>query len=551
MPGLLTWFVLAPLLGAAVIWLLPARAARWLALVAALATAAVSLAVFLPFFQQPGAGFRLIERAVWSDALGAAWLVGADGISAALVLLSGLIGVVAVIASWRTERSPRAYHSLLLLLFAGMNGVFVALDLLVFYVCWEVMLIPMLALIGIWGGEQRRYAAVKFFLYTLAGSVLMLVAIVALWARTPAEGRTVEVAPAVVAAHAVDGRLHGLPITTTADPQRGVTVQTVHVPRGFDIRHLSLQWKAWAAEPFLGTTLAVFAFLACALAFAVKVPLIPLHTWLPHAHVQAPTAISVILAGVLLKLGVYGFLRIAWPICPQVALAAGPWLAGIGTLAILYAAWVALMQDDFKRLVAYSSVSHMGFCLLGLASLTAAGVTGCTVQAFTHGIGSAMLFLLVGVVYDRAHHRRLDGFGGLAKPMPMYAGFLLLAALAAAGLPGLSGFPGEIAVLLGAFTAHPPGAPAALFPWFGVAAAAGVILSAAYLLWMVKRVAFGPLRHPEQAAFPDCDHRELAALIPLGALLLAFGVRPGLLVEVVRPACEALSAQVLSAGGGL
>jgi len=424
-----------------------------------------------------------------------------------------------------------------------MNGVFVALDFLVFYFCWEAMLIPMLLLIGMFGGEQRRYAALKFFVFTLAGSVLMLAMLIALWNATPGAGRRVEVAPEIVAALSTDeGRtLHGLEVTVTAGAEGGSRTLAVTVPRGFDLRHLALQWRSWRDASWLGMSLAAFGFLAVLLACLVKLPAVPLHTWLPHAHVQAPTAVSVLLAGVLLKVGVYGLYRIGWPLFPAEAAAWAPALGVIAVAGILWGAWVALGQRDLKRLVAYSSVSHMGFCLLGLASGTVAGATGSMVQAVAHGLSSSLLFLLVGVVYDRAHHRDVDGFGGLATPMPRFAWLLLFAVLASAGLPGLLGFVGEFLVFAGGFTAAAP------FPPLTAAAVLSVVLSAAYLLWMQKRVAYGPLHHAEHAAFADCDRRELLTLLPPSLLLLALGVVPGPLVTALQPCCAAMLQQLQGA----
>lgn len=538
MIGPLTWSVVAPLGLAALAVALPRRSgaltARWLALLGSLVPLAVGLAALTDFARQPGADFRLVESYPWAASIGAAWTVGVDGIGAAMLALSGLVTLIATIAAWHEARHPRAYHACVLLLLAAMNGVFTTLDLLVFYISWEVLLAPMLALIGVWGGQQRRYAALKFFVFTLAGSVLMLAMLVGLWTRTPEAGRTVEIAPTAAAS------VHGLAVQR--EPRADAAAKhTVIVPRGFDLRHLALQWRAWEHERFLGLSLAAFGFLAVCLACLVKVPAVPLHTWLPHAHVQAPTAVSVLLAGILLKLGVYGLYRIAWPLFPAQAATWSVALGAIGVAGILWGAWVALGQRDLKRLVAYSSVSHMGFCLLGLASLTVAGVAGGMVQAVTHGLSSSLLFLLVGVLYERAHHREADGFGGLAAPMPRFAWILLIAALAGAGLPGLAGFVGEFMALAGGFTAG------GAFPWLAALACLSVIVSAAYLLGMLRRVAYGPLRHPAQAAFPDCTARELAATVPLVVLIVVLGLWPAPLIDALRPACEALIAHVQGA----
>lgn len=525
-----------PLLLAALCLVLPVTAARWLALAGAIATTVVGGLLLADFAAHPGADFRAVVSAPWSPSLGASFTLGVDGIGAAMLALSGLITTIATIAAFHQARFPRVYHALVLVLLAAMNGVFTSLDLLLFYVSWEAVLLPMLPLIGVFGGEQRRYAALKFFVYTLAGSVLMLAMLFGLWHGTPAAGRTVTVPPAVLTAHAGPAAttLHGLPVT----PPQGNAPATVHVPRGFDVRHLSLQHEAIAATPFLGLSLATFGLLAVLLACLVKIPAVPLHTWLPHAHVQAPTAVSVLLAGALLKLGVYGLYRVAIPLFPQAARDVAPWLGWLGLAGILWGAIVALGQRDWKRLVAYSSVSHMGFCLLGLASGTGVGATGGMVQAVTHGLTAAMLFLLVGVVYDRAHHREVDGFGGLARPMPQFAWLLLLASLASAGLPGLCGFVGEFGVLMGGFTGPAP------FPAIAGLATLAVVLSAAYLLWTQKRVAYGPLAHQEHGAFADLDGRERAALLPLAALVVLLGVWPKPLADALRPACELVALQL-------
>ncbi len=615
------WFVLLPLLGAGLIVLAPAMRVRVTALGVALATALVAgLAAVLAGIHG-GHAMQFETNIPLIPAWGFSFHLGVDGLSAAMLALCGVIEVIAVLSSWKVDKRPRAYFALLMLLFAGTNAVFVSLDLLLFYVGWELMLIPMYILIAVWGGDQRRYAAVKYVLFTLVGSLAMLFALILLPASVPEEGVLVEVDPDRVMteahigptslewyppsafSHPVVGNgllwvknktgfpsmnlkrndlpvdIYGLPLLI--ERNRSFTpVQVVHlkleelkfrgrkkfgdhppsmsqfagdskndnldlkaskffvlVPRDLNIQHLQLLWPHWAKTTFLGVSVAVLGFWCFLLAFAVKVPVIGLHTWLPHAHVQAPTAISVVLAALLLKLGVYGFLRIAWPVFPTAALDAGPLIAVLGTVAILYAAWVALMQNDLKRLVAYSSVSHMGFCLLGLAAVNVAGATGAVVQMVTHGLGSAMLFLVVGVIYERAHHRRVDGFGGLAKPMPVFAGIALFACLASAALPGLAGFPGELLVFLGAVSSTAANGKVQIL---GLVSCLGVIITAAYLLWMVKRVFFGPIRHPEQAAWPDLTRREYACLVPLVLLTLAVGVWPQPLIDSITPAAETL-----------
>ncbi|MBL9078062.1 MAG: NADH-quinone oxidoreductase subunit M [Planctomycetes bacterium] len=498
MIGPLAATVAAPLALALAALVPPLRPlARWFAVLGSALTLGVGAFAFADLAARPGADLRLVESHPWSTTFGASLAFGVDGLGAAMLTLSGLITLVATIAAFRESRRPHAYHALVLTLLAATNAVFTATDLLVFYVAWEALLVPMLALIGLWGGEQRRYAAIKFVVYTLAGSVAMLLLLIVIANTTAANG--------------------------------GAT---------FDLPRLASMAPVWASTTVLGAPIARFGFVAVLLACLVKLPAVPLHTWLPHAHVQAPTAVSVLLAGVLLKLGVYGLYRIAWPLFPAEALAWSPALGVLGLVSILWGAFTALGQTDLKRLVAYSSVSHMGFCLFGLASGTVAGALGGAVQAVTHGFSSAALFLLVGVVYDRAHHRRVDGFGGLAGPMPRFAWLLLFASLASAGLPGLGGFVGEFLVFAGGFTAN------GSFPAMTAAATVSVVLAAAYLLWTVKRVAYGPLGDPQHGTFADCDRRERLAIVPLCALLLVVGVWPKPLVDALRPVCEALLTNV-------
>ncbi|MEN9353466.1 MAG: hypothetical protein RL318_791 [Fibrobacterota bacterium] len=571
---LLSLVFVAPLAGALLLLLIPERFERIIRALA-LGFSAIPMAVGIGLFWQAASvhrgGFLLRDSISLSPSLGLSFHLGADGLSATLLFLSGVISMVAILASFGITKQVRGYFSLLLVLFAGMNGVFVALDMVLFYVFWELMLIPMFFLIAIWGGEQRRYASMKFFFYTMAGSIMLLVVMLTLHIKTPIDGLTVSLSrTAVLSEMSVDregnARVQDLAVTvldSSGDISRASAsaivqgkgqVFQVHVPRDFNLLHWRLLWKHWTTQSFLGMNLAVFAFLFFFLAFAVKVPVFPLHTWLPHAHVQAPTAVSVVLAGVLLKLGVYGFLRIAWPLFPTVAAAFGGWIGVLGVIAIVWAALAALGQKDLKRLVAYSSVSHMGFCLLGLAALTVSGITGSMFQMFSHGIGAALLFLLVGVLYDRAHHRRVDGFGGLAATMPAFTAVLMLAAFSSIGLPSMSGFVGELTVILGSFQSRAgvfAGWSPDTFRWLGLVAATGVILSAAYLLWTVQRVAFGPLRHPEQGQYPDLTLREKFSLYPLVALTLLFGIWPQPLLSALGPWAQGLSQHVASALGAL
>lgn len=571
---LLSLVFAAPLLGALVVLLLPeglVRTQRAVTLFFAAIPAVLGLGLFVHAARVGRDGFLLRESVSLSPSLGLAFHLGVDGLSATLLFLSGVIGLVAILASFGIKKQVRAYFSLLLVLFAGMNGVFVALDMVLFYVFWEMMLIPMFFLIAIWGGEQRRYASMKFFFYTMAGSIMLLVVMLALHLKVPAEGLEVTLPRAAVLSEMTvdrEGYAHIQDLALTVKDSSGISTPalaayvaqgqipqfTVQVPRDFDLLHWRLLWKHWTTQSFLGMNLAAFAFLFFFLAFAVKVPVFPFHTWLPHAHVQAPTAVSVVLAGVLLKLGVYGFLRIAWPLFPTVAAAWGGWIGLLGIVGIVWAALAALGQKDLKRLVAYSSVSHMGFCLLGLAALTVSGITGSMFQMFSHGLGAALLFLLVGVLYDRAHHRRVDGFGGLATTMPAFTAVLMISAFSSIGLPSMSGFVGELSVILGALSSR-AGVAAGwgpdAFKWMGIVAATGVILSAAYLLWTVQRVAFGPLRHEEQGKYPDLTLREKFSLYPLVALTLLFGIWPQPLLSALSPWAQSLSLHVSLALGGL
>jgi NADH-quinone oxidoreductase subunit M len=400
-----------------------------------------------------------------------------------LVAISALLTFLAVIASWKIEKTPQFYFAMMMLLQVGMNGVFSALDFVLFYVFWELVLVPMYFLIAQWGGPRRQYAAIKFFLYTLLGSVFMLVGIVALYLQTGSFDM-IELASAVL-------------------------------PVGF-------QW---------------WVFLAFFLGFAVKVPIFPLHTWLPDAHVEAPTAGSVLLAGVLLKMGTYGFLRVSLPILPD-AFASWQWFLGLlAVVSIVYGAAVAFAQTDVKKLVAYSSVSHMGFAMLGIAAGTAAGINGAMAVNISHGLITGMLFLMVGMVYDRTHTRQIADLSGLAGSMPVIAGLMAFASFASMGLPGLSGFVGEFLALMGAWLST--GLP----EWMVIVAAIGVLLGAAYMLWMLQRVVFGT---PSEivAGQPDASLRELATVVPLIILIVVIGVYWSALLRYVDPAATALAALV-------
>lgn len=476
--------IVVPLVGGIALSFIPRAQERLVRPTAlAITTALLAIAAWMwASFDASVAGMQFELTWPWVPGLGTSLHLGVDGLSLPMVFLTTLLTVLAVIASRNINDRVREYFTLLLMLEAGLLGVFVALDLVLFYLFWEVVLIPMYFLISVWGGANRGYASVKFFLYTLAGSLAMLGGIIALYLATG---------------------------TTT-----------------FDIAEMSALSAALPAA----TQIAIFA--AIGVGLAVKVPMFPLHTWLPDAHVEAPTAVSVLLAGVLLKMGSYGFLRLGPGLLPEGFKAALPLLALLAVISIVYGAGVALMQTDLKKIVAYSSVSHMGYVMLGIAAGTAAGVTGAQVQMFSHGLIAGLLFLLVGAVYERAHTRELAAFGGIAKITPILAGTLVFASFASLGLPGMSGFVGEFMVILGAwndFTAH------------AAIAAAAVLVTVGYLLWTLRRVTFGPL-NPEREGMADMTLSEAFSMGPLCVLILVVGIFPQTLIGVMGSAVEGLVA---------
>ena len=484
-----------PLLGALVIAFAPARWARQLALVTALVTWVVSLALAAGF-QAGAAGFQFKEQASWIPIFGIEYKLGVDGLSLALVVLTTTLTWISILASFRPIQTRiKEYMVSFLILEVGMTGVFLALDTFLFYIFWEVVLVPMYLIIGIWGGANRIYATIKFVLYTLVGSLLMLVAILA-------------TAFTFQAAHG--GSWTG----------------------AFDFEVL----RQFAGTGF-SDTLQLLAFAAFFLAFAIKVPMFPFHTWLPDAHVEAPTAGSVILAGVLLKLGGYGLIRFAVALFPNAALTYAPLIIVLSLIAIIYGALVALVQPDLKKLVAYSSVSHMGFVTLGIFVFQPQAIAGAILQMVNHGLITGALFLLVGVIYERTHDRTIAKMGGLAALTPVYAAIFGFFVFASAGLPGLSGFVGEFLTLVGTFQ---------VYPWAAAVAAFVMILGAAYLLWMFQRVAFG-----EPSAFllglkhhlTDISATEVLTLAPLGGMVVAFGFFPGLLLDLIRqPVADTMAA---------
>ncbi|HEY6000076.1 MAG TPA: NADH-quinone oxidoreductase subunit M [bacterium] len=480
----LSFLVFGPVAGALALALVPAaqvRLQRAVALATTLAVLAVALQLWTGFV--PRGGFQFEERLSWIPAIGAEYHLGVDGLSLLLVLLSALLGPVVVLFSMEHVRQrERAYYAALLMLQAGLTGVFVALDFVLFYIFWEAMLIPMFLLIGIWGGPRRIYASVKFFLYTLVGSLLMLAAAIAVYWH------------------------HG--------SRTGVYT--------FDIVQL--------AQTSYPGSLQFWAFLGFFAAFAVKVPLVPVHTWLPDAHVEAPTAGSVVLAGVLLKMGTYGLMRFSLPLFPDASRELAPFVLTLAVIGIIYGAVLALAQDDLKKLIAYSSISHLGFVVAGIFSFDPRGEAGAVLQMIGHGLITGALFLCVGMVYERTHQRSIPKLGGLAHRLPVYATLLAFFALASLGLPGLAGFVGEFLILIGVFAASPA---------FAVGTAVGIVLGAAYLLWMLQRVIFGTL--PEQyAGLGDLTALELLALAPLVALTIWIGVAPRPFLAVIESALPAL-----------
>lgn len=487
---LLSIVLFLPLAGTLAVLLLPAP--RVVALVASGLTLAASC-YLAAVFQTTASGFQFVERAQWIPSIGAQYLLGIDGISLLLILLTTLITFIALIASWNTaEDRPKLYYAMILLLETSVLGVFSSLDLFLFYLFWDLVLIPMYFIIGIYGGPRRAYAAIKFFLYTLLGSVFLLLGFIALY-------------------------FHYGQTTGT------YTFELTKLMNGGMPMALQM-WVFWAM--FLG--------------FAVKVPMFPLHTWLPDAHVEAPTAGSVLLASLLLKMGTYGFIRFSLPLAPAASssqLVVGIMVA-LSLTAIIYGALVSLVQTDWKKLVAYSSVSHMGFCTLGIFVLNFNGIAGSVVQQVNHGISTGLLFLLAGFMYDRRHTREISDFGGLAGITPVFATVFAITVFSSAGLPLLNGFIGEFTILSGAFAVN---------RWWAVIGVIGMILAAAYLLWLYQRTMLGPVRYDVNRTLPDLTLRERFAVLPLIVLAFAIGIYPAPLFNVLRPAVTSVLQQVHSA----
>ena len=533
--NLLSLIVFTPTAGMAVVLLLTAlmrgdelkpvrdTAIRWTSLAFTSVTGALAVYLWVAYDGQAG-GVQFEQHTVWIRAFNIEYFLGTDGISVAMVILSGIVFVIANIASWsigledkgpdradphyhavKTKPVP-GYHCMLLLLQTGVYGSFLSLDFFLFYIFWELMLLPMYFLIGIWGGPRKEYAAIKFFLFTLAGSVFMLIAMISLYygsASIPG-----------VELRLVDG------------------TAVEHTFNMMFLKQLGAAGHWTTAGVLLGLPFAKVVWVFLFVGFAIKVPMFPFHTWLPDAHVEAPTAISVILAGILLKLGTYGMLRMNFGILPFTTDWAALGMGIFGAVGIVYAAMVCMAQKDLKKLIAYSSVSHLGFVLLGMGAFTHQGIAGAMYQMWAHGIVSPMLFLLVGVIYDRAHTREINAFGGLARQMPEYAGLIGIGFFASLGLPGLAGFIGEALVFVGGFGKQ--GELALAFQVLTAISVTSVVFTAGYYLWALQRMFLGPLNQ-KYTWLPDVTWRERATLYPLAAMTIVFGVAPGLIFHLVNP----------------
>ncbi len=473
-------------------------ALKWVAFGFSIATFVASLLMAFNF-DNSNPGLQMVQRTDWISTLGISYYVGVDGLSLLLVLLSTIIMPIAIFSSFGAgviqERGrEKLYYIFMMLLEWAMIGVFVVQDLIIFYIFWEVTLVPMYFLIGIWGSEARVYAAVKFFLYTMAGSVLMLLGILYV----------------------------GFQAGTFAVPEIISMVQSGALVFPYD--------GIFSVQSYL--------FLAFLIAFAIKVPVWPLHSWLPDAHVQAPTAGSVILAGVLLKMGTYGMVRFNLPMFPEATVGWAPFVAGLGVIGIIYGAWVSYAQTDIKKLVAYSSVSHLGFVVLGIFSLTSQGIQGATLQMVSHGISTGGLFLLVGMLYERRHTKLMAAYGGIWKAMPLFGGISLVVSLSSMGLPGLNGFVGEFTILMGALGSEVLGFAFALF------GTVGVIMAAVYILYMFQKVYMGELDKPENMNLPDMSWQEVAVMVPILLLIFWIGLQPSAFFDVMDVTTSELIAQM-------
>jgi NADH-quinone oxidoreductase subunit M len=503
---ILSVVLLTPTIGALLMVLIPrlnANAHRWMGNIFGLLGFLVSLPLVWPLYEgwntfNPDlTKFQFIERAEWIRAIGAEYHLGVDGISLTLILMTTALGAIAILCSWSAiQDRVKEYYILMLLLQTGMLGAFMALDFFLFYVFWEVMLVPMYFLIGVWGSDRRLYAAIKFFLYTLAGSVLMLLAILAIYFN-----------------HA--NMFHAAGVICPAE-----SAFAGHAAQTFDLEVLLL------VAPKFMLDLQQLLFWGLFFAFAIKVPMFPFHTWLPDAHTEAPTAGSVILAGVLLKMGTYGFVRFSIPMLPAASQKFAWIMIVLSIVAIIYGALVCMMQKDMKKLIAYSSVSHLGFCTLGLFAFTPMAVAGSVLQQINHGISTGALFLIVGILYERRHTRMISEFGGVATPMPNFAAIYLIISLSSLGMPLLNGFIGEFAILRGVFEVNKTWAAWGVF---------GIVLGAAYLLWLYQRVMFGPVTNPANSSLPDLNLREYACLVPLVLAAFWIGIYPKPFFDYLNP----------------
>lgn len=517
---LLSLLIFLPVAAAVVVLALPS-AQQHLYKVISLTVNVIQVLLVVLIFREfdTAGGLQLIERANWITVdlghwgtLKAEYFVAVDGLSLPLVALSVLVMLIATLSSWTTQQNLKGYFSLLLILNASVIGTFCALDLLLFYLFFEFMLLPMYFLIGLWGGPRREYASVKFFLYTLLGSVLILLVIIGLYLSSSIEE---------------SGQLmHTFDIIRLTDPASLAPGSILHND------------SVWMHGNYSPRLIAFFLLLA---GFGIKLPIVPFHTWLPDAHVEASTPISVILASLLLKVGGYGLLRMAYPIFPDAALSASHTVSIAGMITIVYGALNALASKDLKRLIAYSSVSHMGFVLLGLGSLSAEGISGSIFQLVSHGLIAAMLFIIAGVLYDRTGDRSISNYSGLQARMPRYTSFVLIAFFAALGLPGLSGFIGEIMVLLGAFRSD------YVMGWTAVAATAGLVLAAGYSIWTIQRMFFGPYAVAVPGTIYDLNRREFAMLFALAIFVIALGIFPQILIQYINPFASTLGNVLLGA----
>ena len=468
----LTLLIFTPIIGAMILAVIPGQnkqAQRWVALGTAGVNFLISLTLLLGF--DPGTHkMQFIEQVPWIPGIGVEYFLGIDGLSLLLLLLTTLISVIAILCSWSAiEEGVKGYMACMLIMEAGMIGVFVSLDFILFFLFWEIGLVPMYFLIGLWGGQRRLYATIKFFLYTLFGSIFMLVGILAIYY-----------------AH---GNITG--------------EYTFNLLKLYQVNYpYTLQW---------------WVFLAFFLGFAIKVPVFPFHTWLPDAHVEAPTAGSVILAAILLKMGTYAFIRFNLPLLPSASIAFTPFILVIAVIGIIYGAFLALAQKDLKKLVAYSSVSHLGFVMAGIFAINSQGIDGGILQMVNHGISTGGLFLIVGMLYERRHTRMIEDFGGLAKKMPVFAAFVMVIVFSSIGLPGTNGFIGEVLILIGVFKKNVP---------IAVLATTGIILGAVYMLWMYQRVVFGKVKHAENQKLKDLNKREVLTLLPVIILIFWIGLYP-------------------------